>query len=185
MSRLVKGWGNYRRTVQCGLLIALSSSHVQATGSAIEYSAPVDCPEKSTFLSDLRQILGHELESIHEIAGFHVTTERVGNSYRAVVSSDRGEDHASRTIAGADCSTVAHAAALAVAMAINNDESPGAGTGTLSALTGLPSDRFTSTVRGKYQPAPSGKTRVRGNGRRVPHLLRVASVTLILRQRMA
>jgi hypothetical protein len=90
----------------------------------LDYRAPSACPSAEEFTSRVKQTLQRPLDRFERRSRFQVTIAAVARGYRLTIHSEVHGERGTRSLAGADCSSVADAGALSIALALSNAREP-------------------------------------------------------------
>lgn len=90
-----------------------------AQGSELEYRAPTACPSAAEFSARVERTLQRPLDEFEQLGRFQVTIAPAPQGYQLTVSSEVRGERGTRLLSGSDCSSVADAGALSIAMALS------------------------------------------------------------------
>lgn len=108
-----------------GIVALFVARSVGAQGLEVVYEAPVGCPNASQFKTQVEQSFAGSTDALKSLAHFQVTIQREGEAFRVSVKSQVEGVAGARTLSAPECGSVADAAALFIAMALDSSKLQG------------------------------------------------------------
>jgi hypothetical protein len=91
-----------------------------AQGAELDYHAPAACPSAEEFSARVARTLQRPLAELERLGRFRVTIAADQQGYQLTVSSEVRGERGTRVLSAPDCSSVADAGALSIAMALGS-----------------------------------------------------------------